>query len=285
VFWTGLGQTGAFAIVSICLWWLMLALCSGLPWFENRLLLSVFSLLAAAVAVTVLFVKAVALKPLAEAGMGWHPNEGRYCLLGGALGGGLALTIVLVQVAAGWAELVPAAGNAPAVWSGPAVWGAIVLGAGAAGEELLFRGYGFQKLVQAASPWAAVAATSVIFALLHGGNPSSTPVALVNTLLFGAVFALALILHRSWWLPFGLHWGWNLTLALLGAKISGLTIKLTDISVAVRGQALWTGGAYGPEGGLLATAGVCGLAWALLKLPRRPAAGPRLWDKPPLRET
>src|ERR1019366_3325551 len=46
--------------------------------------------------------------------------------------------------------------------------------AGSVGEELLFRGYGFQELLAAVGPWATVVPVGILFALLHGANPGAT---------------------------------------------------------------------------------------------------------------
>ena len=47
--------------------------------------------------------------------------------------------------------------------------------AGSIGEELFFRGYGFQILLANAGPWAAILPVGVAFGLMHLRNPSSSP--------------------------------------------------------------------------------------------------------------
>jgi membrane protease YdiL (CAAX protease family) len=84
--------------------------------------------------------------------------------------------------------------------------------AGAAGEEILFRGYGFQMLIRTLGPAGAVLPVGVLFALLHAGNPHATWLGLTNTAGFGILFGYAFLRSRDLWLPIGLHFGWNLTL-------------------------------------------------------------------------
>ena len=56
------------------------------------------------------------------------------------------------------------------------------------------------------------------------------------------------------WTAFGAHLGWNATLAALAAPVSGLPFDIPYIDYRMGGPAWLTGGAFGPEGGLLATA-------------------------------
>ncbi len=135
----------------------------------------------------------------------------------------------------------------------------IVLAAGAMAEELMFRGYPFQRLVDSIAPAGAILGLSVLFGAAHLRNPNASAIGLVNTILIGAVLAIAYLRTRMLWLPFGIHWGWNATLgAVIGLPVSGV-----DMSVAIHtraeGPAWITGGAYGPEASI-----GCTIAIALL---------------------
>jgi hypothetical protein len=63
----------------------------------------------------------------------------------------------------------------------------------------------------------------------------------------------AFLRSRDLWLPIGLHYGWNVALPLFGASLSGLTIEVTRYLYKWDLGSLWSGGDYGPEGGLLTT--------------------------------
>jgi membrane protease YdiL (CAAX protease family) len=128
-----------------------------------------------------------------------------------------------------------------------------VLAVGAMAEEVAFRGYPFKLLVSAAGPAIAIAGLSLLFGLAHLQNPNASTLGLVNTVLVGVMFAVAYLRTGSLWLPWGIHFGWNLTLgAVFGLPVSGLT----HFGMAVRGVAdgpQWlTGGAYGLEASLTA---------------------------------
>ena len=124
---------------------------------------------------------------------------------------------------------------------------------GAAGEEVLFRGYPLQTLTRANLAWLGVLLTSEPFAAAHLINPHAVPgFTFLNTALAGVWLAVAYVRTRSLWLPFGLHWSWNWAQAsLLGLPVSGLTrIAPAPLLHAINAGPNWlTGGAYGIEGG------------------------------------
>src|SRR5258708_1241292 len=57
----------------------------------------------------------------------------------------------------------------------------VILIFGAAGEEILFRGYGFQVLLRSIGPYATILPVGVLFGALHASNPHVTNLGLVNT--------------------------------------------------------------------------------------------------------
>jgi membrane protease YdiL (CAAX protease family) len=156
---------------------------------------------------------------------------------------------VIVPLALRLADLTPVTGE-HFEWP-TLVFVSVVLLLGAAGEEMLFRGYGFQVLVKAIGPFATILPTAVLFGLAHSANLNFNGLALLNTILWGAVLGYAFLRSGDLWLPIGLHFGWNWALPLLGVNLSGFTMGITGYSIVWKVGALWSGGAYGPEGGLL----------------------------------
>ena len=61
------------------------------------------------------------------------------------------------------------------------------------------------------------------------------------------------------WLPIGLHFGWNWALPLFGANLSGYGMTVTGLLSRSNASTWWTGGYYGPEGGVFTTAVVIAL--------------------------
>ena len=121
-------------------------------------------------------------------------------------------------------------------------------------EELLFRGYAFQKLLH----WnriVALAFVALVFAALHAGNHAVTTLALANIFLGGILLGLAYERHLRLWFPIGLHLAWNLVSGpILGHEVSGFTSMATVLVEIDRGADWLTGGAFGIEGSVWMTA-------------------------------
>ena len=118
-------------------------------------------------------------------------------------------------------------------------------------EELLSRGYHLQTLASGFNLFWGVVISSTVFGFLHIFNPGSSWVAVLGITVAGFYFAFAYLRTKQLWLPIGLHIGWNFFEGVVfGFPVSGLDIyPLTRIDVT--GPVLWTGGAFGPEAGLI----------------------------------
>lgn len=141
----------------------------------------------------------------------------------------------------------------------------------AAAEEVAFRGYLQRLLVTWRGPAVGVMASSVLFALFHALNPNLSLVGLINIALAGATFAWAVERTGTLWLAVGYHFAWNLAQGpLLGLPVSGMPWEGL-LGLGTGGPSLLTGGAFGPEGGLLATAVLLLSLLPLWTVTRRPA--------------
>jgi len=166
--------------------------------------------------------------------------------------------IYLIHAAAGWLTLEAFAWDIE-----PA--GAVVLSsAGFLGilvlvgwnEELLTRGYYLQTLESGFDLRWGVIISSAVFGLAHLGNPHATWISAGGIVLAGLFLAYGYVLTRQLWLSIGLHIGWNFFEGVVfGFPVSGLsTFRLARIQVA--GPEIWTGGAFGPEAGLVIVPGL-----------------------------
>ena len=156
-----------------------------------------------------------------------------------------------------------------------AIFFVVVLFAGAAiMEELAFRGYTIKVMDEQWSRPGAVFVTSVLFGLVHIANPSVNPAGVINIFLSGLLLALVYLKTGSLWAAIGLHFGWNLAEGpLLGTAVSGLADFPTLIDNAVAGPGIVSGGAFGIEGSIIATA-VLAAAVILLLFDRFPLVKP-----------
>ncbi len=118
-------------------------------------------------------------------------------------------------------------------------------------EELLFRGYHLQTITSGLNLFWGLFISSIIFGGLHLGNPNATWVSAVGIFFAGLFFAYAYLRTKQLWLPIGIHIGWNFFEGVVfGFPVSGLSIyPLTHVTVS--GPEIWTGGAFGPEAGLI----------------------------------
>lgn len=118
-------------------------------------------------------------------------------------------------------------------------------------EELIFRGYLLNNLLESTNKWVALAISSVLFALFHQANPDVSFFAIINILLAGLLLGLNYIFTKNLWFSMCFHFAWNYFQGpVLGYEVSGL--KLTSLlQQANAGSEMWTGGLFGFEGSLL----------------------------------
>ena len=118
-------------------------------------------------------------------------------------------------------------------------------------EELLSRGYQLQNLADGISLTWGVLISSAVFGILHLGNPNATWLSAAGIFLAGLFLAYGYVATKQLWLPIGLHIGWNFFEGVVfGFPVSGLDL-FTLTRIHVDGPELVTGGAFGPEAGLI----------------------------------
>lgn len=134
-------------------------------------------------------------------------------------------------------------------------------------EELFSRGYQvlnlteglrYPKIGERGAVAIAVLVTSTLFGLLHFNNPNASIVSTLNIILAGVVLALPYVFTGSLALSVGLHFGWNFVQGgIFGFPVSGLNVKVSVIETEQLRSDIWTGGAFGPEAGVI---GIFGMA-------------------------
>ena len=129
----------------------------------------------------------------------------------------------------------------------------IVFAPAALHEEVLFRGYLFQR-IRVWNRGVAFAASSVVFAALHAGNRGVDVIAFVNLALAGVLLCLAYERYGRLWFPFGLHLGWNVVSGpVFGYAVSGFEAPRSVLRFVGAAPAWLSGGDFGIEGGVMAT--------------------------------
>ncbi len=192
---------------------------------------------------------------LAGVGLSMDASWGRQLLAGVAFGGVEMLGVVVLIMAAGGVRFgLDPAGGLAAVGHGAwdFAWAAVI-------EELLFRGFVFQRLVDGIGASLAVAVTAVLFALAHWGNPGmeggTLVAATVDTVLAGVLLGLAWVRTGSLALPIGIHFGWNwMQGSVLGFGVSGIA-QAGWLHPQLLDAPQWlSGGAFGPEASVFSVA-------------------------------
>ncbi|MBL7040811.1 MAG: CPBP family intramembrane metalloprotease, partial [Pirellulaceae bacterium] len=134
-------------------------------------------------------------------------------------------------------------------------------------EEVIFRSYLLQNLLDIRRPVFGVIFTSLFFWFAHALNPHVWSSVIIPVNMFGAgvILALAYMLSRNIWFPTALHFGWNLAQGvLLSLPISGMTVEgLIQLQTNDAAPVWLTGGKFGLEGSVAVTVAellmICGL--------------------------
>ena len=274
-------RVGVFALIAALGYYFVFPLIIaflGAPVF----VISTLGTFAAAAVANTLALRIYERGNLSDIGLGWTAASRRNLSLGVLGGIGAALAVVVLPLVLRLADYQPVP-DEHLRWPS-LLFVSILLLFGAVGEEMLFRGYGFQVLVKGIGPFATVLPIAVLFGLAHSQNLNFGPLALFNTILWGVVLGYAYLRSGDLWLPIGLHFGWNWALPMLGANLSGFTMDVTGYAMhwelAGRIGGLLSGGAYGPEGGLLTTAVAIGLFFYVAKAPIRQQPDAVLREEP-----
>jgi membrane protease YdiL (CAAX protease family) len=190
------------------------------------------------------------------AALGFH--LGRSALsevsLGLLLGVAVAATVVALMTAIGVLEWTSDEGAA-ATWLTGAASALLFLVVPAAAEEALLRGYPIQAIAEVRGPSAALVVTSGVFGALHLTNPNVTMIGALNVTVAGAFLGVIYLKTLSLWWATSAHLGWNWAHGYLAdVPVSGL--ELMDAPLyegVVTGPGWLGGGAFGPEGSVVAT--------------------------------
>jgi membrane protease YdiL (CAAX protease family) len=192
-------------------------------------------------------------QPLAAVGLALGTRWMRHALFGTVFGG-ITMAVVAACIAAAGGvrfHLDPAHGLtalAIGAWSFAGV---------ALFEELLFRGFVFQRLVDGAGPLIAQVSMAILFAVAHWDNPgmegATQAWATLDTALGAILLGLAFLRTGSLALPIGIHFGWNwMQGSVLGFDVSGIG-QAGWLSPELLDKPQWlSGGTFGPEASVFA---------------------------------
>ncbi|MEW9122417.1 MAG: type II CAAX endopeptidase family protein [Thermotaleaceae bacterium] len=124
-----------------------------------------------------------------------------------------------------------------------------------ASEEVVVRGWMLPVLSKHYKISTAIILSSLYFGFLHILNNHITFLSIINLILYGLFAALYALYDDGLWGIFANHSIWNWFMGnILGLPVSGSIIgKVSIIETNLTGPAWITGGAFGPEGGIIVT--------------------------------
>ena len=120
-------------------------------------------------------------------------------------------------------------------------------------EEIAIRGYILQNLSSSFNKYLALALSSVVFMIMHLGNPNMSIIPLLNLFLAGLFLGIYCIHRKNLWFPIGAHFTWNYFQGpVFGFEVSGNEVNSIFIQ-NIDGSDLITGGQFGFEGSIILT--------------------------------
>ena len=119
-------------------------------------------------------------------------------------------------------------------------------------EELLVRGFILNNLMKSFNNFSALLISSVLFSLLHAGNPNITLFGLLQLFVAGILLGLPYLYTKNLWFSIALHFSWNFFQGtVFGYNVSGIA-NYSIIETDFRYASIWNGGSFGFEGSVLA---------------------------------
>jgi membrane protease YdiL (CAAX protease family) len=170
---------------------------------------------------------------------GWSREAGS----GMAVGWGAVVVCVLAMVVVG--------GIAVVITAQPSTWLWLVVDAAyfaflALGEEVAFRGYGFQRFAAVVGSSGAALGFALFYAIVHVMQPGATNASIAVSVVFSFLLTTAYLRTRALWLSWGLNFAWKAAQALIfGLTVSGVSSHSPIVEGNPMGPFWLTGGGFG----------------------------------------
>jgi len=236
------------------------SLAGGSARWQASIFLDLLRLLAVLIGAWVV-ARYVDRRPFVNYGLRLNRRWWRDCLFGMALGAGLMAAIFAFEWSAGWLVVTDRWVTPPGIPFVAAITAPLVLAIVVAiAEELLARGNlllnfteSFRPLGYRAAVFISWILSSALFGVLHYSNPNSSWLSTLYLVIYGIFLGAGYVLTGQLAIPIGLHFTWNFVQgSIFGYPVSGRALSEASVVTTEQiGPVLWTGGAFGPEAGLL----------------------------------
>jgi hypothetical protein len=180
---------------------------------------------------------------IAAQGLPLRPGWTREVGAGMAVGWGAVVVCVLAMALFG--------GIAVVITTQPSAWSWLLIDAAyfallTLGEEVAFRGYGFQRFTAVVGSSGAAFGYALFYAIVYALLPGATNASIAISVVFSFLLTTAYLRARALWVSWGLNFGWKASQAL----VFGLTVRgVSSHSPVIEGNPMgpfWlTGGGFG----------------------------------------
>jgi uncharacterized protein len=170
---------------------------------------------------------------------GWTGEIG----IGAAIGWGAVVVCVLPMLLIG--------GIAVVITAQRTAWGWLVADAAyfallTLGEEVAFRGYGFQRFAMVVGSSGAAFGFALFYAIMRTLQPGSTNASIAISVVFSFLLTTAYLRTKALWVSWGINFAWKASQALIfGLTVTGISSHSPIIEGNPMGPFWLTGGGYG----------------------------------------
>lgn len=182
-------------------------------------------------------------RSIAAQGLSLRSGFTREFGLGVALGWGAVVLCVLPMVLIGGIAVVITSQNSAWGWL---IADTLFFALLALGEEVAFRGYGFQRFVAVVGPTGAAFGFALFYAIVRALQPGATNASIAISVVFSFLLTTAYLRTCALWVSWGLNFGWKASQGLLfGLTVNGISSHSPIIEGNPMGPFWLTGGGYG----------------------------------------
>ncbi len=180
---------------------------------------------------------------IAAQGLPLRPGWTREVAAGMAVGWGAVVICVLAMAVIGGIAVVITTQSAAWPWL---LVDALYFAMLTLGEEVAFRGYGFQRFTAVVGSSGAAFGYALFYAIVYALLPGATNASIAISVVFSFLLTTAYLRTRALWVSWGMNFGWKASQAL----IFGLTVRgVSSHSPVIEGNPMgpfWlTGGGFG----------------------------------------
>lgn len=226
------------------------------------LVLTTVGLALGAVGGVAVVARTIDRRPVSDYGFRGGPAWWRDLLFGVALAVTVQAAVTGLELGAGWAVVVDTTVADPVGFVALLVASVVLFAVVGFYEELVVRGVVLKNVAEGLAGRGSVVAvamavlvSSLLFGVIHLANAGASAVSVAVIGVIALTVAASYVLTGRLGFAVGFHAAWNIAMGVLfGHPVSGITVPARVFPVEVTGPTLWTGGAFGPEAGLLGVA-------------------------------